>query len=388
MVSGQNDSSSECRYFVWIARAGLGNRILSIASAFLYPILTNRVLLINEEPEMANLFCEPFPNATWLLPKDFPFMYRISRFKQNCEKSYGNMIKKNKNSASTELLPAHLYLYLCNDYDHHDKLFFCDPDQTILRNIPWLIMKSNLYFLPSLFLMSSFEEELDKLFPDKEMEKLLPQVDTGKSTAAPSGKGKWKAVLITSLIPSYYEKMKNMYLKHPTLNGEVVAVYQASHEVTEHSMNNVHNQMALAEINLLRMMDACFSHKRRVYIRLCGTRSRSKAKREVDTATLDPYLRHCEDFEIRYYRDVTAAKAEAIKLGIEIAEAANCMPLIIECDCQEVVDLAIGKKAVTLRSVWTRLHSGMAHSIAKVALESGGSMNVLHIFASFSNLIS
>ncbi|KAH9686523.1 putative fucosyltransferase 8 [Citrus sinensis] len=169
MVSGQNDSSSECRYFVWIARAGLGNRILSIASAFLYPILTNRVLLINEEPEMANLFCEPFPNATWLLPKDFPFMYRISRFKQNCEKSYGNMIKKNKISASTELLPAHLYLYLCNDYDHHDKLFFCDPDQTILRNIPWLIMKSNLYFLPSLFLMSSFEEELDKLFPDKEM---------------------------------------------------------------------------------------------------------------------------------------------------------------------------------------------------------------------------
>lgn len=30
----------------------------------------------------------------------------------------------------------------------------------------------------------------------------------------------------------------------------------------------------------------------------------------------------------------------------------------------------------------------MAHPIAKVALESGGSMNVLHIFASFSNLIS
>ena len=43
----------------------------------------------------------------------------------------------------------------------------------------------------------------------------------------------------------------------------------------------------------------------------------------------------------------------------------------------------LGKKAVTLRSVWTRLHSGMAHSIAKVALESGGSMSVLHIFCIF-----
>ncbi|KAL9451191.1 hypothetical protein AB3S75_012861 [Citrus x aurantiifolia] len=309
MVSGQNDSSSECRYFVWIARAGLGNRILSIASAFIYALLTNRVLLIDEEPEMANLFCEPFPNARWLLPKDFPFMYRISRFKPSYPKSYGNLLKKNKISDSTELLPTHLYLYLCNDYDHHDKPFFCDQDQTILRNIPWLIMKSNLYFLPSLFLMSSFEEErdtsyykkylaeaeehvgiqirifhknkspfqqvMDQILSCTDKDKLLPQVDTGKSTAAPSGKRKSKAVLITSLIPSYYERMKNIYLKHPTLTGEVVAVYQASHGVTQHSMNNVHNQKALAEINLLSMMDACFSHKRRVYIRLCGTRSKT-----------------------------------------------------------------------------------------------------------------
>ncbi|KAH9686522.1 Galactoside 2-alpha-L-fucosyltransferase [Citrus sinensis] len=393
MVSGQNDSSSECRYVVWIARAGLGNRILSIASAFLYALLTNRVLLIDEEPEMANLFCEPFPNATWLLPKDFPFMYRISRFKQNYAKSYGNMLKKNKINASTDLLPTHLYLYLCNDYDHHDKLFFCDQDQTILRNIPWLIMKSNLYFLPSLFLMSSFEEELDKLFPDKEMvfhhlgrylfhpsnqvwklitsyykkyladaeervgiqirifhknsspfqqvmdqilsctdkEKLLPQVDMEKSIVAPFGKGKSKAVLITSLIPSYYEKMKNMYLKHPTLNGEVVAVYQASHEVTQHTMKNVHNQKAWAEINLLSMMDVLVTsagstfgyvaqglggkrpwilyktETQKIPDPVCG-RAMSmepcfhcpqvydcKAKREVDTATIIPYLRHCDD---------------------------------------------------------------------------------------------
>ena len=84
MVSGQNDSFSECRYVVLIARAGPGNRILSIASAFIYAILTNRVLLINEEPEMANQFCEPFPNATWIeLPKDFP----------NCPRTFPSWIE-------------------------------------------------------------------------------------------------------------------------------------------------------------------------------------------------------------------------------------------------------------------------------------------------------
>lgn len=166
--SGQIDSSSECNYVIWVASCGMGNRILSITSAFLYALLTNRVLLINEEPEMEDLFCEPFPNASWILPNDFPFKDQFDSFKQNYAYSYGNMLKKKAITASMESLPSYLHLYLSHDYDHHDKLFFCNQDQTLLRKIPWLIMKSNVYFLPSLFLISSFEEELNKLFPDKE----------------------------------------------------------------------------------------------------------------------------------------------------------------------------------------------------------------------------
>lgn len=44
--------------------------------------------------------------------------------------------------------------------------------------------------------------------------------------------------------------------------------------------------------------------------------------------------------QVKYYGDVTA-----IKLGIEVAEATNCVPLIIESDCQVAVDLAIGRKS-------------------------------------------
>lgn len=60
-------SPSDCKYMVWKAQAGLGNRILTMAAAFLYAILTNRVLLVEHESDMVDLFCEPFPNTSWLL---------------------------------------------------------------------------------------------------------------------------------------------------------------------------------------------------------------------------------------------------------------------------------------------------------------------------------
>ncbi|KAJ4720446.1 Galactoside 2-alpha-L-fucosyltransferase [Melia azedarach] len=390
LTSGQIDSSSECRYVVWVACCGLGNRILSITSAFLYAVLTNRVLLINEESDMSDLFCEPFPDASWILPKDFPFKNQLYRFKKHCPRRCGNMLKNNVINASTELLPSFLYFYLSHDYDHYDKHFFCDQNQIVLRKIPWLIMKSDVYFLPSFFPMSSFEEELDKLFPDRETvfhhlgrylfhpsnevwklittyyknylaeaeerigiqirvfdhktsfqnvmdqiltctrkEKLLPEVNVDKSLSAPYGKNISKAVLITSLIPDYYEEMKHMYLKHPTLNGEVIAVYQPSHEVKQKSKNNMHNKKAWAEINLLSMTDVLvttgwstfgyvaqglggkrpwilYKIDRTIPDPVCGRGISMepcvhapvydcKAEGVVHAATVVPYLRHCED---------------------------------------------------------------------------------------------
>ncbi|RLN08021.1 galactoside 2-alpha-L-fucosyltransferase-like [Panicum miliaceum] len=59
----------DCRYLVSIGFRGLGNRMIAVASTFLYAVLTERVLLGHCGKNAAGLFCEPFPGATWLLPR-------------------------------------------------------------------------------------------------------------------------------------------------------------------------------------------------------------------------------------------------------------------------------------------------------------------------------
>lgn len=45
-----------------------------------------------------------------------------------------------------------------------------------------------------------------------------------------------------------------------------------------------------------------------------------------------------------FHESVACAEAEATRLGLEIAENANYLPLIIEIDSQRVVDLVLKKK--------------------------------------------
>ncbi|KAK9080427.1 hypothetical protein SSX86_000185 [Deinandra increscens subsp. villosa] len=157
-------SDQACKYLVQIPFDGLGNRILSLASAFLYALLTDRVLLVyDKEGETADLFCEPFPETTWILPQDFPIRNRLENMSQESPECYGNMLMNHSGINS-----SFVYLHLIYTFDDYDKLFFCDQDQNFIQNVSWVIMKSQFYFAPSLFLIKSFEQELASLFPEKE----------------------------------------------------------------------------------------------------------------------------------------------------------------------------------------------------------------------------
>uniref|UniRef100_A0A0D9WN67 Fucosyltransferase n=1 Tax=Leersia perrieri TaxID=77586 RepID=A0A0D9WN67_9ORYZ len=317
---GGGIGSPECRYLASISYRGLGNRMLATASAFLYAMLTDRVLLVDPSNEMDELFCEPFPDTTWLLPRTFP-LTNYTTFNVDTAESYGNMLKNNTITPDRAGdVPAFAYVHLDHDYTMQDKFFFCDDDQRVLQNIPWLVMRTDSYIVPGLFLLTIFQEELDMLFPDRvtvfhhlgrylfhpnnqiwglvtryydaylattqqrvgiqvrvfgaqpnlpslleqvtkctKNENLLPEVITGgEPVLAPTSRPRIKsiAVLMASLKSWYYEQIKSMYWEHATVTGETVSVHQPSHEEYQRFGSRSHDAKACAEIYLLSLSDA------------------------------------------------------------------------------------------------------------------------------------
>lgn len=147
-----SSSDDLCQYIVWVPLAGLGNRILSLVSVFLYALLTDRFMLVDQRYGISDLFCEPFPGTSWLLPLDFPLTNQLDRFNWHSPRSYGNMLKHHviNNYSTTERFPSYLYLHLVYNYGAYDQMFFCEGDQSLIKNVPWLIVKSDNYFIPFL----------------------------------------------------------------------------------------------------------------------------------------------------------------------------------------------------------------------------------------------
>ncbi|GJN19566.1 hypothetical protein PR202_gb06855 [Eleusine coracana subsp. coracana] len=179
-----SNNKDECRYLVYISFRGLGNRMLSMASAFLYAVLTDRVLLVdNDKAVIGDLFCEPFPGTTWLLPRPGLLstspLRRLRHFDQDSKESLGNMLQSGATVASVDgnvtwsapaagRTPPFLYVHLGGGYGHHDKLFFCGAHQRLLHSVPWLLFKSDVYTIPGMFLIPTFQHELDAMFPEKD----------------------------------------------------------------------------------------------------------------------------------------------------------------------------------------------------------------------------
>ncbi|CAL1377078.1 unnamed protein product [Linum trigynum] len=169
--STTNSTESDYRYVVFTLHVnGLGNRMLGLSSAFLYALLTDRVLLVDFGPDMADIFCEPFKNSTWLLPDGFPFRNQFYSPKFREAHSFGTLLRDNSNFTQSvpPLPPPILHLFLSYEYNDYDKLFYRDENQEFLQGVPWLTLRSDQYFVPYLFLMPRFRAELERLFPDKE----------------------------------------------------------------------------------------------------------------------------------------------------------------------------------------------------------------------------
>ncbi|KAM3209154.1 hypothetical protein ACQJBY_063696 [Aegilops geniculata] len=411
LQSGRNGDRGECRYVVWLPVQGLGNRMLSLVSTFLYALLTGRVLLVHEPPEMEGLFCEPFPGTSWLLPASFP--YKDVRFGSESKESYVSMLQNNVvryddddhvdggNNASA--LPAYVYLHLENMNLRLQNHTFCEEDHRALDGFNWMVLRSDSYFAVALFLVPTYRDELERMFPSKgsvfhhlgryllhpgnpawgiaqrffdgylagadqrlgvqvrivwhhpvpfdvmfdqilrctREHALLPQLTGEPSLVRPSSNStpkakanKVKAVLVVSLKPEYYDKLHGMYYNNATASGELVTVFQPSHDQDQHTEARAHNERALAEIFLLsycdEMITTSWSTFGYVAHALAGLRPRllapldlSKMRSDVacvrpasiepclhsppslvcrraqdlDPVAHVPFLRHCEDVD-------------------------------------------------------------------------------------------
>jgi xyloglucan fucosyltransferase len=164
-----SSSAKECSYLVWNPIEGLGNRMLTITSGFLYALLTDRVLLLHSGGGGAldDLFCEPFPGSTWTLPVDEDFPIRdMGKLNGGHHESLRAVLRRGDDPG----VSPWLYIHLRHDYSkvHQDQQFFCDDMQAQLQRVPWLVFQSDNYFVPGLFLNPRHERELSRMFPRRD----------------------------------------------------------------------------------------------------------------------------------------------------------------------------------------------------------------------------
>lgn len=146
-----------CKYLVYYEGwEGLGNRLLSLTTAFTYALLTNRALLtVATRGHLGELLCEPFPNATWILPVDFgqDLVWHQSVWMDAAiAAEFVNVTAVRLNLRHME--PAGV------------QTFFSSETQEGLRNVPWVIWESNQYYIPRFFMLPEYWTTLREWFPD------------------------------------------------------------------------------------------------------------------------------------------------------------------------------------------------------------------------------
>ncbi|RZB98176.1 Galactoside 2-alpha-L-fucosyltransferase [Glycine soja] len=133
-----------------------------MAATFLYAILTDRVLLVKFDKDKHGLFCEPFLNSTWILPEKSPF------WNEKHIETYQILLEKDGASNLKEGLPSVLFINLQHTLSEPEKYFHCDHSQDLLRKVPLMILQSDQYFVPSLFMNPFFNLEVTKMLPEKD----------------------------------------------------------------------------------------------------------------------------------------------------------------------------------------------------------------------------
>jgi xyloglucan fucosyltransferase len=164
-------NGTSCRFLVaGIAPgAGLGNKMLSMASGLLYAILTQRVFLIAADTLVPGILCEPFEGSSWLFDPEWKVTPEYApgrqQYWQNKDEFYTEL-----DGAMQERQPVNSSIYglVANDeWCQPGQRFFCSTEQSYYHLVPWVYINGCFYYLPKLFAIPAFRPVLEELFPDK-----------------------------------------------------------------------------------------------------------------------------------------------------------------------------------------------------------------------------
>ncbi|KAH7439686.1 hypothetical protein KP509_04G072300 [Ceratopteris richardii] len=160
------DAPKGCRYLVWKSKDGMANQLLSLVSAYVYSLLTNRVMLIATDSHIEKYLCNPFPFSSWLIPPSFPEPQLRTGAMRVAEYVEEVAAKKLNNSYdSSNITIKHLQVYIICCDKRHDHPFFCPAAQRHIADINWIFYQSHEYTVPGFYLIPEFRRKLHKWFP-------------------------------------------------------------------------------------------------------------------------------------------------------------------------------------------------------------------------------
>nr|CAD1827009.1 unnamed protein product [Ananas comosus var. bracteatus] len=327
--------------------------MLSIASVFLYALLNNKVLLIHETDDLVDIFCEPFPGTSWVIPKDFPIK-DLQNFHRGNQQSYGEMLGKhsisNNATIPMESLPPFVYAHLRYDYTHLDRLFYCSDDQSVLRKSTKMNSAgcfrterpfSTTWTVP-------FPPEQYGVGNDHQISRIISSQGQGESGGSNSN-------LFVGAIPSdgLFDQIIRLLredeedvLRALDRDGETVGVYQPTHEGQQQTEKQSHNQKALAEIWLLSFSDVLITTAASTFgyvsSDLAGVKPwvlSAPENRKAPTSLATGLCRAgTNDPPARY--DSSARKARAVSCSEPAEPPCSQSPTNLDCEVKRVIDAA------------------------------------------------
>ncbi|CAM6100092.1 unnamed protein product [Calypogeia fissa] len=313
----KNSNATGCKFLiVELPKVGFGNKILFKASAMLFSILTQRVILILDNLNITDHLCEPFVGSSWNL-KDAIGVHDYRDF-WHTRSDFQLWVDKTEYKNPTQVDELHAVDF--GDRFQPLDRYYCNTEQAYMSRVPWISMSGCVYFLPKLFAIPAFRLALEDMFPDrmalthvlrtvflpsdhiweriddindlslrhtqslvgvqlryfqhlpqyKKMNDLVNQrvlhcVTTNKllPTALPAGElndydhhqRNTSKVFIASLFPGLHDYLSEIYVKRMTATGDGLGLVQLTHE-SEAQHFGSEDVEAFVEIICLSLSDA------------------------------------------------------------------------------------------------------------------------------------